>query len=567
VLLHKENYFIILLAIFVSVASLTFFLPLLHVDGITANQTSSPTANQTSSPTANQTSSPTANQTSSPTANQTSSPKTKSNKPVHTINIEIARDSRFPDNEKFYVPSNATIEGNTTVIWLNNDTVPHSVTSGNPEEGPTNLFDSSLIAPNNRYNHTFTKIGVYDYYDQLHPYIKGKLVVTKQTRKNNIMSPEELPNNQNVSIVKGSSFPDNGKFFQPQETSIGINGTVKWTNNDTVVHTVVLGQPKKDIVGQNESGLIQPRKTYKLLFSKPGIFDYYCEIHPYMTGKVSSGLYTYFLSTKTSEYPIRYMIVGNGNELEKINLQSLRGILEIRLVSQSPGNISIVIPRVLLDSVNEDGKDYPFSVLGNTNTKFNETSTSSVSRTLLIGFGPGAQIIQVSGTKNLPAAFEESTSVTQQANKNGIVEQSESAGPSNLVDKYSFAASLSGDDMIPPIYTDASGTAVVKGNDNVLRYEIKLVNIDRVSAINFHQGSNDEIGDIIATLYSKTVPTPSKDLTIKGDLNQLNFVGPMKGKSISNLIDSIKAGKVYVNVKSMDFPDGEIRGSLSPENG
>ena len=64
---------------------------------------------------------------------------------THFANVVISNGSSFPDNNDFFVPSNLTIEGNTTVIWTNNDTVIHTVTSGNPYKGPSNQFDSSIM--------------------------------------------------------------------------------------------------------------------------------------------------------------------------------------------------------------------------------------------------------------------------------------------------------------------------------------------------------------------------------------------------------------------------------------
>ncbi len=57
------------------------------------------------------------------------------------VNVIVARDSSFPDNKNFFMPSNLTIEGNTTVIWTNNDTVLHTVTSGNPVDSCFSALD------------------------------------------------------------------------------------------------------------------------------------------------------------------------------------------------------------------------------------------------------------------------------------------------------------------------------------------------------------------------------------------------------------------------------------------
>jgi plastocyanin len=74
------------------------------------------------------------------------------NNTVNLASIIIERGSSFPDNARFYSPTNLTIQGNTTVMWTNNDTVLHTVTSGNPQRGTSKFFDSSLLQPTSTAN-------------------------------------------------------------------------------------------------------------------------------------------------------------------------------------------------------------------------------------------------------------------------------------------------------------------------------------------------------------------------------------------------------------------------------
>ena len=134
-------------------------------------------------------------------------------------NVLIQRGSSFPDNLKFYMPSNLTVQGNTTVIWTNNDTVLHTVISGNPDAGPSRVFDSSLIRPNNRFNYTFTDEGQFEYYCVIHPFMTGKVTVTKEIQPI-VTTPDKMPKRLDVSIVKGSSFPSNRLFFTPPEINL-----------------------------------------------------------------------------------------------------------------------------------------------------------------------------------------------------------------------------------------------------------------------------------------------------------------------------------------------------------
>jgi hypothetical protein len=41
-----------------------------------------------------------------------------------------------------------------------------------------------------------------------------------------------------------------------------------------------------------------------------------------------------------------------------------------------------------------------------------------------------------------------------------------------------------------------------------------------------------------------------------------NFVGPLAGKTIADLLTAIREDRAYVNVHTQQFPAGDIRGRL-----
>jgi len=89
-----------------------------------------------------------------------------------------------------YSPADLTIPVGTTVTWVNQDSVGHTVTEGDPNSPkPANMrvFDSSgealngkvsLIGPGQSWNYTFTTPGTYEYYCIVHPYMIGHITVT-----------------------------------------------------------------------------------------------------------------------------------------------------------------------------------------------------------------------------------------------------------------------------------------------------------------------------------------------------------------------------------------------------
>jgi plastocyanin len=95
--------------------------------------------------------------------------------------VTISPGSSVPSNGKFFVPETLTVSKGTTVTWTNGDSTLHTVTSGSPESGNSGTgteFDSSYLAAGKTFQHQFSISGTFDYYCTLHPYMKGKVVVT-----------------------------------------------------------------------------------------------------------------------------------------------------------------------------------------------------------------------------------------------------------------------------------------------------------------------------------------------------------------------------------------------------
>jgi plastocyanin len=70
----------------------------------------------------------------------------------------------------------------STITWTNNDSTPHTVTSGSNGK-PDGKFDSStgfktLLTPGQTFEHKFTEAGQYPYYCQLHPNMVGTVSVS-----------------------------------------------------------------------------------------------------------------------------------------------------------------------------------------------------------------------------------------------------------------------------------------------------------------------------------------------------------------------------------------------------
>ena len=77
----------------------------------------------------------------------------------------------------YYDPEVISVAVGTKVIWENADSTIHTVTSGNPNDGPDGLFDSELISAGDVFEYTFTNPGTVDYYCIVHPWMVGTVEV------------------------------------------------------------------------------------------------------------------------------------------------------------------------------------------------------------------------------------------------------------------------------------------------------------------------------------------------------------------------------------------------------
>jgi plastocyanin len=68
--------------------------------------------------------------------------------------------------------------------------------------------------------------------------------------------------------------------FAPNRLEVAAGTTIRWTNNDQLVHTVTGDD------GSWDSGPIEPGQTWSHTFAQPGEYAFHCTPHPFMKGVV-----------------------------------------------------------------------------------------------------------------------------------------------------------------------------------------------------------------------------------------------------------------------------------------
>ncbi len=88
------------------------------------------------------------------------------------------------------------------------------------------------------------------------------------------------PNATYVYIPYGWGYPY--AQFEPGNVTvmIGVNNTVVWVNQDTIVHDVV------SVNGTFSGGDLSHNQVYTFTFTQPGVYPYYCSYHPSHQGEI-----------------------------------------------------------------------------------------------------------------------------------------------------------------------------------------------------------------------------------------------------------------------------------------
>ena len=77
-----------------------------------------------------------------------------------------------------FAPQRLVVKAGTTITWINDDDIPHTVASS------TKLFKSNALDTKDKFSFTFTTPGAYEYFCSLHPHMTGAIVVEAATGSN-----------------------------------------------------------------------------------------------------------------------------------------------------------------------------------------------------------------------------------------------------------------------------------------------------------------------------------------------------------------------------------------------
>ena len=95
---------------------------------------------------------------------------TRANSPAQPQEQKSGETKVTIDNFSF-TPQEITVQAGTTITWVNQDDVPHTVVSND------NKFKSKALDTDDKFSFTFKDPGTYDYYCSVHPKMTAKVIV------------------------------------------------------------------------------------------------------------------------------------------------------------------------------------------------------------------------------------------------------------------------------------------------------------------------------------------------------------------------------------------------------
>lgn len=177
---------------------------------------------------------------------------------------------------------------NATVPGLINDLTGQTFTTPSKNNSPGVVVTGAKGSVTAYYSFVASHSGIYEFVCTYHAQVGmiGYLVVLPNAAYMQTTSTSAVTTAAGsavaVSIASGAATPPN-KGFTPDNITlvIGVNNTVTWTNNDSSIHTVTAND------GSFDSGYLNPGDTFTHVFAKAGVYEYHCQLHPWMIGYVT----------------------------------------------------------------------------------------------------------------------------------------------------------------------------------------------------------------------------------------------------------------------------------------
>lgn len=240
-------------------------------------------------------------------------PLSQSTTSAKTVQMNIVSGASNLNNGQFLLPSSLQITPGTTIVWTNNDSVPHRIMSGQlltttqggskgsappkvPQFVSDGKIDSGNIAPGQHWSITISNTGSTQFFDPSFTWINGIVISSPPTTSQ--IHPVQISINAGSSNQKGTAtaqtYNQYNNYYTPDTVQIVPGTTVVWTNNDSITHTIFSGvsTQRNDNPftpdGKIASDKIAPGQSFTVVINDTGIIRFYDPQYTWMNGVIIS---------------------------------------------------------------------------------------------------------------------------------------------------------------------------------------------------------------------------------------------------------------------------------------
>jgi len=136
-------------------------------------------------------------------------------------------------------------------------------------------------------------------------------------------------------------------------------------------------------------------------------------------------------------------------------------------------------------------------------------------------------------------------------------------------DQETFRAELRAYHHMMPLQPPAHGEVVLRliENGHALQYRVMVDRITDITMVHLHVGEHGVLSTPVVWLYPpapppRLIPGEFSGVLAEGAITAADLKGPLRGRSLADLIGGIRAGKVWANLHTREHPHVEFRGPV-----
>jgi plastocyanin len=198
-----------------------------------------------------------------------------------------------------YNPDSPQVPLGNKLMFNNADNVPHTGTSGaGPDDKASGkAFDSGIVNAGEKSKEleiTGAKAGdKIPFYCQIHPYMKGQMSITAAAAggAGGAAGGSAGGSSANTITIPSGASVQGSTPFNPEDLKVKKGDVVTVSNTDTTPHTVTSGTGPDDSNSGKafDTSIINAgsKAEIKTASVDAGDHPFYCQVHPYMKGKLT----------------------------------------------------------------------------------------------------------------------------------------------------------------------------------------------------------------------------------------------------------------------------------------